>query len=378
MNPTVTSSWSLRIFCLLTLSGILAAGLWPFRRPPNEVAWDGTRNGIRFGGHGVMFSSGPREPAESGETDSSALEIWLQPGRTRQGGTILAFYSQTAPTEFSLFQEDSSLGFRLHNQKNPRGPHFYDRLGGVFRSAEPVFITITSNSKMTTVYVDGVLAKTMPDFPLVLRNFEGQLVAGTAPAANLGWAGQLLGIATYAGVLTPAEATRHYEAWTRNGRPESLASLRNVALYLFDEHQGRLVHNVLGTGADLSIPERYTIIHQPLLALSRPHLSDWLDATLNVVAFVPLGFFLCACLSPLRPAILPAFLAFLLGTVASLGIEVLQAYLPDRTSDLTDLVTNAIGTAIGILLYRTSSGRTLLAKVALVESGIRRVRSGRS
>jgi VanZ family protein len=371
MNPTATSAWPLRILCLLILSGILAAGLWPFRRPRNEVGWAGDRNGIRFGDRGVIFSSGPQQPAGSVETYSSSLEIWLRPGKTRQLGTIIAFYSPTDPTEFSLFQEASSLGFRLHNQKNPKGPHFYDRLGGVFGSGESVFITITSNSKMTAVYVDGVLAKTMPNFPLVFRNLQGQLVAGTSPTGGQGWAGQLLGIATYGQMLTPAEVAHHYETWTRKGRPESLTNTGNFALYLFNEQQGRLIHNALGTGADLNIPERYAIIHQPLLALSRPHLSDCLDILLNIAAFVPLGFFFCACFSSLRPAALPVFITILLGIAISFGIEVLQAYLPDRTSDLIDPVMNTLGTAMGVFLYRTSSVRTLLAKVPTLESDLR-------
>jgi VanZ family protein len=366
MISTATSARSVRILCLLILLGILAAGLWPFRRPRNDEVWTGDRNGVRFGGHGVIFSSGPLPPAGSAASGSCTLEIWLQPRRSRQPGTIIAFYSPTAPTEFSLFQEVSSLGFRLHNQKNLKGPHFYDRVGEVFPSAEPVFITITSNSKMTAVYVDGVLAKTMPNFSLVLRNLQGQLVAGTSPTWDDGWAGQLMGIATYGRVLTPAEVAHQYATWTSKGRPETLTGTGNVALYLFDEQLGRLVHNALGTGADLNMPERYTIIHKPLLALSRPHLSDWRDLLLNFAGFVPLGFFFCAYFSSPRLAALPALITILLGIAISLGVEVLQAYLPDRFSDLRDVITNTLGTALGVFLYRTRSLRTLLAKVGLL------------
>jgi VanZ family protein len=365
MNPTARPTRSLRILCVLILSVILAAGLWPFRRPPNQVGWAGDRNGIRLGGHGVIFSSGPHQLAGGEETGSCALEIWLQPGKIHQIGTIIAFYNPTDPTDFSLFQEGSGLGFRLHNQKNLKGPHFYDRVE-VFRSGDPVFITIMSNSKMTAVYADGVLAKTMPNFPLVLRNLEGQLIAGTSPTADDGWAGQLLGIATYGRVLTPAEAAHHYETWTRKGRPEFLISAGNVALYLFDEHWGRLVHNVLGTGSDLNIPDRYTIIHEPLLVPLRPRLSDWSDTLLNIAGFVPLGFFFCAYFSSSRLAALPAFITILLGIAISLGIEVLQSYLPDRISDLIDPVTNTLGTAMGVFLYQTRYARTLLAKAGLL------------
>jgi VanZ family protein len=349
---------------MLVLSVILAAGLWPFRPPRNDVAWLGDRNGIRFGGHGVIFASGSQPPAESAATGPCALEIWLQPKRTSHAGTIIAFYSPTAPTEFSLFQEGSSLGFRLHNQKNLNGPHFYDRLGGIFGSGEPVFLTITSNSKTTAVYVDGVLAKTMPDFALVLRNLQGELEVGT-PWADEGWTGQLLGIAAYERALTPEEAAHHYQTWARNGRPEPLTGTGNIWLYLFDEHRGRVAHEELGVGADLNMPERYAIIHPHFLPASRPHLSDWSDVLLNIAGFVPFGFFFCACFSSRRAAALPALIIILFGMAISLGMEVVQAYLPGRTSSLIDLVTNTLGTATGVCLYQIRWVRALAARAGL-------------
>lgn len=44
------------------------------------------------------------------------------------------------------------------------------------------------------------------------------------------------------------------------------------------------------------------------------------------------------------------FLAVLGGTVLSLVIEILQAYLPTRNSSLSDLIYNSFGTGLGIIL----------------------------
>lgn len=350
---------------MLILSVILAAGLWPFRQPRNDVTWLGDRNGVSFGAHGVIFSSGPQRLTASAATGPCALEIWLKPERTRQGGSIISFYSPTATTEFSLFQEGSSLWLRLHNQKNRKGPHFHESLGGVFDSAEPLFVTITSNSKMTAVYIDGVLTKTIPDFPLVLRNLQGQLVAGTYYGASGGWPGQLLGIAAYGRALPSREAAQHYETWTRKGRPESVASTGNVWLYLFEERRGRVAHEALGTGADLRMPERYTIVHPYFLSNWHPQLSDWSDILLNIAGFVPFGFFFCACFSSRRAAMLPAIFTILLGMSISLGMEVWQVYLPGRTSSLTDVIANTLGTSMGVGLYQIRRVRTLAASAGL-------------
>jgi VanZ family protein len=358
------AAWPVRILCALILCVILTAGLWPFLPPRNDAAWAGDRNGIRFGGHGVIFGPGPQSLAGPPAAGPCALEIWLQPARTNRTGTIIAFHSPTAPTEFSLFQEGSSMGFRLHNEKNPSGPHFYERLGEVFGSGEPVFLTIASSSNATSVYVNGALAKTMPDFPLVLRNLQGQIIAGTHNADD-GWAGQLLGIAAYERALTPAEAALHYETWTQKGRPESLTATGNVWLYLFDEHRGTVAHEALGSGADLNMPERYTAIHPHYLDASRPHRRDWSDILLNIAGFAPFGFFFCAAFRSPRASALTAVIVILLGMTISLGIEVRQAYLPGRTSSLTDLVTNTLGAALGVCLFQIRWVRTVAAKAGL-------------
>jgi len=70
----------------------------------------------------------------------------------------------------------------------------------------------------------------------------------------------------------------------------------------------------------------------------------------NVSLFVPLGFFLT--LSPLfrrasrrRPLLLAG-----LGLLTSLAVECLQLFSPVRWAETSDLITNAFGTGLGILL----------------------------
>lgn len=66
------------------------------------------------------------------------------------------------------------------------------------------------------------------------------------------------------------------------------------------------------------------------------------DGPLNVVLFVPLGFFLALLLRrPVRAALLCA--------VLSLGIECYQAALTSRVGAFADVVANSLGAGIGAL-----------------------------
>jgi VanZ like family len=346
--------WLLRLLCALVLAVILTAGLWPFLPPKNQVSWAHDRNGIHFGGRGIVY--GPGLPLRSGpaETDSCAVEIWLQPEAAPESGGLAAFRSATH--SFWIVQAGSALGLRLLNQGSIGGRWYHPgpRVKDVFRPGEPVLIAISSNGTTTNVFVDGVLTQSI-DFPLVARNLQGEF-------QSRDWEGQLFGIATYERVLSPADVLRHYESWTRRGLPESPSSTDVFAMYLFDERGGRVIHNKAGLGPDLYIPGRY---RNPLrlLVAERPRLSKWREILLNIAGFVPLGFFFYAYLSLGRS---PALVTVLTGFAISLGIEVSQSFLPYRNSDLVDLVTNTLGTVVGVLLYRIPRVSSGLARLGLL------------
>jgi glycopeptide antibiotics resistance protein len=82
--------------------------------------------------------------------------------------------------------------------------------------------------------------------------------------------------------------------------------------------------------------------------------SYWESALKNIVGFIPFGFCVFPCLSAhkLKRA---ALVTVILGTLVSLTIEVLQAYLPTRDSGTTDLFTNTFGTYFGVVAFKVVS-----------------------
>jgi VanZ family protein len=332
--------------CVAVLCVVLTLGLWPFHSPKNEVAWVGNHNGLRFGRLSTVISSAAFQMTSAESELSGSVEVWLQPRRIWDSSTILTFYTPGNLHQFSLRQSQTDL--ELMNTRR-----LY--VGNVFRRPGPVFLTITSGMHGTAIYANGVLVKASPQFRLATKDFTGRLVVGDSPGQTDSWSGELLGLAIYHRELSATQVLRHYETWTQAERPEISEEERNVALYLFGERAGNVVHDQASSGANLTIPEKYAVLDQIFLepfwkefSMSR---SYWDSALKNIVGFIPFGFCFCACLSA-RKVRRAALATVILGTLVSLTIESLQAYLPTRDSGTTDLFTNTLGTYIGVIAYR--------------------------
>jgi len=360
----------LGVLCILVLCGILTAGLWPFHAPMNRITWLKGANGVLIGRYGTLFSS--RSVRASRDQASCSLEMWLQPARGYDRNTLLAFYRPEETKQFSLHQSDADLALQI-GSPNQRlratsAPVVY--VDGIFRARNLLFIAIASGLQGTRIYVDGALLRTAPQFRLSTEDCSGRLVLGTSPVFNNAWSGQLRGLAIFGQELTADQVSRDFTSWTAKRQPGAGADERVIALYPFDERQGRTVHDRSGSGIDLTIPERYGILREKFLEPPwkewNPGWSYWKNVGINIGGFVPLGFFFCAFLTTIRKISRPALTTVIAGAAVSLSIEVLQAYLPTRDSGMTDLITNTLGTGLGVMLFRwRGCAREILAAVLI-------------
>jgi VanZ family protein len=359
--------------CLFVLGCILVAGLWPFHIPRNAVKWDKNENGLRFGRHGSAVSASAFQNARSPNDTGHSLEIWLIPERVTGGGSILAFDSSSDPrAPFLLRQYGTSIAVHRHlvdDQGNVRQPWF--KVGHVFQAGKRVFVTITSNQDCTLLYVNSVLTGTSADPGILSRELTGRLVLANSTVDD-SWTGEIAGLAIYDRELTPAQVRNHFQSWTPERGPLLAGEQSPVALYLFDERAGSTVHNLADAATNLTIPVKYFVLHPAFL---RPtwdahsytpqawhRWSVWEDLVVNIGGFVPVGFAFFAYFASVKRTAHPALVVILLGFFLSLTIEVLQRLLPNRDSGMADLFTNTTGTALGVLLHRSSTVRTLWTK----------------
>ena len=327
------------------------------------MEWQESEGGLRFRQHGVIWSSAEFTAARRQVGAASSIEIWLQPGFTNDSGTVFTFVPG-AGSGFRVHQYHADIALEIESGGTRRSA-FY--VGDILSKGRSVFITITSGAQGTWAYVDGVAIKMSRRFRFSSASFDGRLVIGTSPFADDCWAGQLRGLAFHQREFTPAEVLQRYRQWTQSGHGEVLLDGGTVALYHFDERSGSAVHDHGRSQIDLAIPPQFTLLRpillEPLRQAFRGNWGFWQDVLVNIVGFVPFGFFVTAYLSEMRKP-WAAFVTILMGAMISLSIEVLQMYLPTRSSQTIDVMMNSLGTLLGVLLFHWTPAQALYRRGA--------------
>jgi VanZ family protein len=362
----------IKSLCVCTVVTILIAGLWPFHAPKNNVEWIGKEDGLQFGRYGSVVSTGAFQPRDSSLDDSGCLEVGIAAAPVKKRHTILAFEGAgQSGIPFRLLQDGHTLIVQRHNtddQGIDRTAEF-----GVDRAlseGERVFVTVTLGKQATSIYLNGALARTSSILGSSTGNFTGRLVLGNSPSASDSWPGQILGLAIFRTQLTPSGVVEHYESWRKDHRPPLLPADEPAALYLFNEHAGSLIRNQVDQSTDLRIPAHYFVLHPEFLSLPWRHYhatwSYWTDVAINVLGFIPFGFFIASYFSSVRTMRNSAAITIALGLITSFTIEVAQAFLPTRDSGVNDLITNTFGTAIGVMFCRSSWLQALVSRASSV------------
>jgi len=363
-NPVVMKH-VLPLPCILLVLGLLAVGLWPFQPfPANQVSWLSAGNGVEFVGHGVIFGSGVSDAAPGRESSACSLKIRLQPRIVDldDSGTLLVFYTPENPMRFRLMQYRNELLIRRdYRDAQNRLKTIELELEHSFVRDEPVTYTITSGTSGGSVaYRNGVRVGDSPRMGLSCADFSGQLVLGNSPIAEDAWRGKLTELAIYDRELSPEEiahedSAQHQAAIEADRVARKTLDAQGViARYAFAEGSGKVIHNNAGSAPDLYIPGVFRILHKQFLMPPWKESPDKValrDILINVGGFMPFGFLCFAYLRRHRVNRRAMILTVLAGAAISLTIEILQYFVPARSSDTIDLVTNTLGTYLGVVLF---------------------------
>ena len=365
---------------------IITFGLWPFNFwPTNQVEWLQDENGVHFFGRGIICSEASIPFAINPSPDPInptpytqhpfvnalhpfSIEIWLQPGKESYNYTarILSLYDGQGIEKIVLSQWKSGLIVQKRIQDRPEESYPKVGIKDALPNGVKRFLTVTSGLEGTMVYIDGRLAGKYPKFHLLQENDSGsaQLLLGNSVRGKQHWNGNLYGLAIYNQSLTGEQVLRHFQCWAKREELSLLQEEKIIAFYPFHEHSGTLVHDQV-SGHHLFIPSRFEVVQKTILTppwkdfrLNRSYLMDILT---NTLGFIPFGFFFSAYLWIKKPR--PVYRLFLISILfvgfTSFTIELAQVYLPTRSSQLMDIITNILGSAVGVSFFYHYHRRSL-------------------
>jgi len=350
---------SLPALVVLTLS-MMAACFWPFKfHPHNDVMFLPGEQALRFNGLGTAYSRNSfpslRELSVNNEL---TVELAVRPKRVFTYGlpNILSFSDEKGQPTLVIGAWKKSLVVRLGRPGN-HGWEKHHEIGidDIFVAGKTVHLVVSLSPRGTDIFVDGRFKQSFPAAAFDTSNVPlGRLLLGNSPTGDSLWRGDMLALAFYDRALTPVEMEKGAAA---GALPRSMESDRSViARYRFDKMQSDLIPYTSDTRYAIVIPTDFSPLHltvlEPLRRGRLLTLSFISDFVLNVLGFVPFG---CLAMFYLGTAtdISPRWqstIVVLAGFSLSLGIELVQVYLPTRSSTLIDLATNTLGSATGVLL----------------------------
>ncbi len=347
---------------LMMVAGYFVVGLWPFEfHPANRVSWFADPPGLHFEPYGIAYDPTPL-PAPNDTARSSAnftVELWLEAQHEPVNNVfdILTIHNRHLPLDFTLYQWRRDFILQATTQPpQPAGSRSEAGVDDMLSEHTVQFITVRGDAAGTDFYLNGLAAGHFPQFVASPEALDGQLILGNNASGKHSWTGRLLGLALYRRALDAAEIARHSALWTY-GRAGQLTNAPGLtALYLFDEGPGQQPGDSSGNHHRIIIPAIFEPVHKEFLispwrdiAYNRP---DYSDIAVNIFGFVPFGFCFLLHRHRLKPnqRAANALLVVLAGAAVSLAIELIQAWLPNRTSSVTDLLTNTTGTLLGMVL----------------------------
>jgi len=327
----------------------------------NHVQWIEDGPGIIFNPSSIAYTEGFFPSVGSDSRNGISLEFAIAPKsiNTYSFKNLILIHAGTDKNQLIVGQWRSSLvvmnGDDYSNKR--KTPKLYFKLEE--KIDEPQLITIVSNSKGTSVYINGQLRRTKKSLILRFPSVEkqGRLVIGNSLQLNHPWDGKLFGLTVYDYALSDVMIKRHQNAWHMGADFKAFGSDSPQALFAFDHGNGNKAYNHGRSGFELLIPARVKKLDVQLLTwpnVKTTRLDAFLkDVFVNLFGFLPLAFILFATLDRLKWT----RYKYLWGGVIcfcfsfSFLIETIQAWIPSRNSSMLDLVLNTIGSALGVMIY---------------------------
>ncbi len=360
-NKKKTRHHALTILALTIVVIVLFFGLRPKVWPvTNEIHWLPKKNALRFINPGIAYVDDVHSFSSKQHSGEFTIHVSVAAESLRRRGfrPMLMMHDGDDRRQLTIWHWGSSvIAMNGDDYDNTRR---WPRVSAkdALTLGDASFITVTSSSIGTRLFINGIIAKenknwrlTIPDDGKKLR-----LVLGNSVYGKHGWEGEMYGLALYGKALSSEKVKSLYERSVRESRFLHCAAEDLLLLFTFSEHEGHLIPDQSGRNQPLQLPPRPIQLKKAFLSAPwhnfNPNRSFFVDAILNLIGFIPLGAVAYCWLR--QPHSLPgkyeAAVIVVFCFSLSLSMEILQGWLPGRSSSLLDLGLNTLGAWLGILL----------------------------
>jgi hypothetical protein len=332
----------------------------------NGVNWITDRAGIHFGKSGIAYTDHFNRINIDSPTESNdlSLEIAFKIEKPFRSGWSFIFAIHSCEDSNQLLMAQWRSWIILMNGDDYTNKRKSNRIFIDTASFPdgPMFLTMTTGNYGTKLYCDGKLVREKKDLTLELPSGEkSRLLLGNSAYGTNPWEGDIYGLAFYRSTLTDGDIAIHFNRWSEEQDFSFAKTDKPLVLFLFNEKEGELANDYTAGNDPLNIPKEMKIWERKILV---PPWEDFSydknnveDILINVIGFMPLGFFLFATLNKLdgnsmKHGILTTVIICF---VVSLFIEIVQAWIPSRSSSMTDLISNTFGGWIGSITFKMYS-----------------------
>ncbi len=345
------------------LFGMLFFGLRPKNFTfTNGVNWVSERPGLRFSKYGIAYTDPFVESIKEGisELKGFSIIIAFKPESFHENGFnfILSIHNGKNSDQLLVGQWRSYI-IIMNGDDYPNKRKTHRIAANIFSpTPKKIILTISTSKEGTKVYVGSQLVKTNSNLILKIpKGDKTRLILGNSVYGKHSWNGEIYGLAFYDYPLNAHETVFQTKRWHKDQNLSLTEKGKPAVLYLFDEKRGKRAFDHGEGKLHLEIPPRMhaleKIILSPPRIRSELNRNFFIDIIVNFLGFIPLGFALSITLfkfnvtSEKRVVLMTVSSCFIL----SLTIEIVQAWMPSRSSSMADLAFNTSGALIGVLIY---------------------------
>jgi VanZ family protein len=322
----------------------------------NNVTWSASGNGLRFGPSGMAYAEVTLPSCREGAECPFTIEMALRPDMREDGRfkIILLLHGGDDAGQLLIGQWRTSLV--VMNGDDYDGRQGMPRTGirNAFSEPRQILVAVTSGPQGTALFLDGKKVRHHRSLQLAhpAAGRPARLIVGNSGYARHSWAGEVMGVALYDRALDAKRIKAHAKIWTQEGAFTPFLKDDPTALYAFTERGGTETRELAGKNPPLAIPPVLKPLQREILAAPHSPRADRTyieDVLVNLAGFVPLGFLVGAVVTNNgnRSRRWGFVVTVLICFTVSLSIEIAQAWIPSRSSELTDLVLNVAGGGLG-------------------------------